>query len=584
MSGAQQELLRNYLQRYLQADEEWLETAGDTATYWQARLAQTTSVEVLPDGRAKWRVRTRIVEQVADPHEALCLCLALNRHAVGWSFAYDAEGRSVEALAAVCAPPEWDTLLLRLSEKAKLSAWMGDVIAERLAAAVGGVPAFSHPKNQAAIRSEFDANYYYAQAVRRRPEWVIDPTFYAYLPMEDVAQYIAKMVGVSADSARTDTIEFGLPVDKQRGETIWLVGAIERHPIMGDSFRSALAMNGSPSSAMPAEVSRMTWGLFNDPQANLLGGWSYRDDGLVFTQWNTMSEVRRQESLDSWDGRAIPDLWGFTATLIDPLNALTRVGLTKASHSELPDDLTQKASHIVAAIGEQARDAVETGLRQLDSGTETSDANLLWLDRNQVLVMAVWFNALEPMVASLEVCRLPDDTEYLVVFRRHPLHPQYRVVGKVGPEIEVTDQAVSFLLPAPLPNALALWSNPEATADEVPGNLRRRVIDVAQQGNQDLVAEAALVASTMGHPWELTTRGSVVADAVRAEAKKSAAWRPSESEPFAQWWGQVSNFENVMTNFNCLPDAWDSALKSQRSYGGFDQFDVGPLVITYTTT
>jgi hypothetical protein len=584
MSGAQQELLRSYLQRYLQADGEWLENSGTAAAYWQARLAQTTSVECLPDGRAKWRVRTRIVEQVADPDEALRLCLALNRHAVGWSFAYDAEARSVEALAAVCAPPEWDTLLLRLSEKAKLSAWMGDVIAERLAAAVGGVPAFSHPKNQSAVRSEFDANYYYAQAVRRRPEWVIDPTFYEYLPMEDVAHYMAKMVGVSADAARIDTVDFGLPVDEQRGETIWLVGAFERHPIMGDSFRSALAVDGSPSSAMPAEVSRMTWGLFNDPQASLLGGWSYQDDGLVFTQWNTMSEVRQQEGLDSWSGRSIAELWGFTSTLIDPLNALTRVGLTKAGQSELPDDLAQNASNVVAAIAEQARDAVETGLCQLDSGPAVSDANLLWLERRQVLVIAVWFNPLEPMVASLEVCTLPDGTEYLVVYRRHPLHPQYRVVAKVGPEIEVTDQAVSFLLPASLPNALGLWSNPDAAADEVPGVLRQRVIDVAKQATQDLVAEAALVASTMGRPRELTTRGSVVADAVRTEAKKSAAWRPSHSEAFEQWWAEVSNFDNVMTNFNCLPDAWDGALNSQRAYGGFDQSQIGPLVITYGTT
>ena len=34
--------------------------------------------------------------------------------------------------------PGWDTFLLRLAEKSKLSAWMADVIAERLAAAVGG--------------------------------------------------------------------------------------------------------------------------------------------------------------------------------------------------------------------------------------------------------------------------------------------------------------------------------------------------------------------------------------------------------------------------------------------------------------
>ena len=582
MTASGQEILQNYLQRYLQADDEWLETAGNTATYWQARLAQTTTVESLPDERVKFRVRTRIVEDVADADKAMQLCMALNWHAVGWSFAYDAASRSVEALAATCALPQWDTYLLRLSEKAKLSAWMADVIAERLAMEVGGVPAFSYPESQSAVRSEFDANYYYAQGIRRRPEWVIDPTVYEYLPMQDVAQHIAKMVGVPAGSVRSDAVEFHFPVGGgQHDSPVMLVGEFGRHPIMGDSYRSALVLAGAPSAEAPVEVSRMTWGLFNDPQAALLGGWSYHDGRLTFTQWNTMSEVRRQERLDSWGGRGVADLWGFTCTLIDPLNALSRVGLTRRNESKLPAELEDQAEHVVAAITEQARAAVEIGLRQLGSGEETSDARLLWLERSRVLAMAVWFNPLEPMATTLEVCRLSDDTEYLVAYRRHPFRPQYRIVGVVEPGMEITAGAATFFLPSPLPNALALWTNPKATADEVPEQLRRRVIDVAAIAKQDLFAEAALVASTMGHPWELTTRGSVVAEAVRTAAKESAAKDPTAGDPFARWWDVVSQYENVMTNFNCLPEAWDGALDSQQAYGGFDQFNVGPLVVNY---
>jgi hypothetical protein len=582
MTAWGQEILRNYLQRYLQADDEWLEIAGSAATYWQARLAQTTTVEGLPDARVKFRVRTRIVEYVADADKAMQLCLALNWHAAGWSFAYDPESRTVDALAATCALPQWDTYLLRLSEKAKLSAWMADVIAERLAVAVGGVPAFSHPKSQSAVRSEFDANYHYAQAMRRRPEWVTDPTFYEYLPMQDVAQHIAKMVGAAESSVESNAVEFRFPLDDdRRDEPVMLVGAFGRHPIVGDSYRSALVLSGAPSAAASAEVSRMTWGLFNDPQASLLGGWSYHDGRLAFTQWNTMSEVRRQERLESWDGRGVGELWGFTCTLIDPLNALSRVGLTRRNESELPAELEGQAERVVAAITEQARAAVEIGLNQLGNGEETSDARLLWLERSRVIAMAVWFNPLEPMATTLEVCRLSDDIEYLVVYRRHPFRPQYRIVGVVEPGMEITEDAASFFLPSPLPNALALWSNPKATADEVPEQLRRRVIDVAATAEQDLIAEAALVASTMGHPWELTTRGSVVADAVRTAAKESAAKDPQAVDPFAQWWDVVSQYENVTTNFNCLPDAWDGALESQRAYGEYDQFNVGPLVISY---
>jgi len=43
-------LLANNLERFLWADEEWLEFDRASATYWQSRLAQTT-IDAPPDGR-----------------------------------------------------------------------------------------------------------------------------------------------------------------------------------------------------------------------------------------------------------------------------------------------------------------------------------------------------------------------------------------------------------------------------------------------------------------------------------------------------------------------------------------------------
>lgn len=177
-------LLANCLQGFVWVDEAWLEIDGASATYWQARLPQTI-VDVLPDGRTKWRIRTRIVEQVPDGTDSHQLCMALNRYAAGWSFAYDAEERTIDAIAAICALPQWDTFFLRLSEKAKLSAWMSDVLAERIAAAVGGVAAFSHPRAQSGVRESFDATYYYLQTLRGRPEWILDLTRYQFPSVED---------------------------------------------------------------------------------------------------------------------------------------------------------------------------------------------------------------------------------------------------------------------------------------------------------------------------------------------------------------------------------------------------------------
>lgn len=189
------QLLSNYLDGFLWADEDWLERDGATATYWQARLAQTTSVEVLPDGRIKWQIRTRIVENIPNGQAASRLCIGLNRYAIGWSFAYNATDRTVDAIAAVSAPPQWDTFFLRLSEKAKLSAWMSDAIAQRLAEALGGVPAFNHPDAQPGLRETYDGTYHYLETLRGRPEWILDLTPYQFPSIEDVASTIAEMVG-----------------------------------------------------------------------------------------------------------------------------------------------------------------------------------------------------------------------------------------------------------------------------------------------------------------------------------------------------------------------------------------------------
>ncbi len=85
------------------------------------------------------------------------------------------------------------------------------------------------------------------------------------------------------------------------------------------------------------------------------------------------------------------------------------------------------------------------------------------------------------------------------------------------------------------------------------------------------------MAATMGYPWELEMRGSVVAAVVRTATMKCASHDPESEDPFAKWWREVCRYEN----FEWLPDAWVSAINSERAYGGLDAFDIGPLVTTY---
>jgi len=572
-------LLANYLHGFLWVDEDWLEIDGASATYWQARLPQTTTVDVLPDGRTKWRIRTRIVEQVPDGTDSHQLCMALNRYSAGWSFVYDAEERTIDAIAAICALPQWDTFFLRLSEKAKLSAWMSDLLAERIADAVGGVAAFSHPQAQSEVRESFDATYYYLQTLRGRPEWILDLTRYQFPSVEDTAETIAGLVGVKPDDVSCESQTMRLPV----APGVSLEAGFAKHEIVGESWRSALSM---PCPSMPQAkanyLADVTWRLFHDPQSNLLGGWTYDGDMLVFGQWNTMSEARNQERLGSYTRHSAADLWGFTSTLSDVLGAMSHEPVDNDAEGQPHSDAPERAEHIVAAIAEQARPAVA---ERRTEDQEPADRRLLWLEHRQTLAVAVWFNPVGPTVCSTEVCALPNGTEYLVYFRRHPFAPFHCVLGQLtegGDDSQLLSDATDLLLAGSLPNVLALWNNPDATAAEVPDVLRDRILEAAGEGGRELAAEAAWIETTMGNPWEFAAVDQAEAEHVKTAAKKAAAAQPSSDGGFAAWWEKVSSFDNVVSNFRVLPEAWDGALNTQRAFGNLGHFDVDPLLVTYS--
>ena len=574
------QLLSNYLDGFLWADEDWLERDGATATYWQARLAQTTTVEVLPDGRIKWQIRTRIVENIPNGQAASLLCIGLNRYAVGWSFAYNATDRTVDAIAAVSAPPQWDTFFLRLSEKAKLSAWMSDAIAQRLAEALGGVPAFSHPDAQPGLRETYDGTYHYLETLRGRPEWILDLTPYQFPSIEDVASTIAEMVGAPPDTVRCDENVLRIPVGRSSGRPVGLQAGFGKHPLAGSSWESSLQVPCSQlSESLVQQLMAITWTLFDDPETNLLGGWTHDAGQLIFQQWNTMSEARNQEQLGSYTRHSASDLWGFTSTLSDALGSLSQSELPAEGEGGESDDHADRASEVVAAIAEQARPAVS---ERPEEGQEPADRRLLWLEHRRTLVVAAWFNPMGPTVTSTELCALPDGTEYLVHFRRHPLSPFYRVVGPVrsGDDMDrIESEATKFLIgDESLPNVLLLWEDPDAIAADVPKALRDRVIEVSEHSGRDLVGRSAWISQTMGSPWEFAAVDQTEARRVEAAASDAAA----PDQGFATWWQLVSSFENVAANFRNLPDAWDGTLNTQRVYNNLRHFDAGPLLVTYS--
>lgn len=443
------------------------------------------------------------------------------------------------------------------------------MIAQRLAEAVSGVPSFSHPRAQSGLRQTFDGTYYYLETLRGRPEWVLDLTRYQFPPLEDTA---AEIIGVAPADVSCDPHGMRLAV----GPGIHLEVGFVRHEVVGNSWWSSLSLHCPQiSGPLADDLASITWRLFEDPQTNLLGGWSHHGDALTFQQWNITSEARNQKQLGSYQGRhTVVDLWGFTSTLSDVLAPISQTPMSIDRDGEQRSDLSDRADHIVAAIAEKALPAM-TGHHSADE--KPADRRLLWLEHRQTLTVAAFFNPMGPTVVRTEICALPDGTEYLVHFRRHPLAPCYCALGPVAADedgSQIDSEATDLLISRSLPNVLALWDNMESTPADVPDSLRRRVLEVAEgAGEGSLAADAAWIEQTMGNPWEHASIDQSEANRVRAAAQQEAATHPASDGGFAAWWKQVSCVDNVIANFRCLPDAWDGALNTQKVFGLW-HFDV----------
>jgi len=442
-----------------------------------------------------------------------------------------------------------------------------------LAEVVGGKPAFSHPEGQQ-IREHFDGTHYYLETRRGRPEWVLDLTQLGFPPLSEIAAFTAQMIDAPRSQVVFGQSAFRMPAEDLGEMRAWLEGGFALHPIVGAAWRSAVWIEGSAIPS-PQQVSAMTWELFNDPQANLLGSWTCDGGNVLFVQWNTMSEVRYQEQLGSYRGKDASVLWGFTSTLNHALGAMVRGGALTNSGAGLPEGVDEKGAYVIDAIVEQARPAVQLSLSGIEQEQDRTDRRLLWLGRDEIVGLAVWFNPIGPTILTIEVCSLPDGSRYLVYFQRHPSAPRYRVVAELEPDQESTQiaSAITELVDeGSLPNVLALWNKPDVTASEVPPLLRERVLQVAEANGKDLIADAAWIAETVGRPWDFVDRDTTARDRVRAAAREKAP--AGKDAAFDTWWEQVSSRDNAVENFRCLPDAWDGSLNFLRSAGTrLSQFD-----------
>ncbi len=590
--------LEMFFRNAIQGDMDWVQIDDGSFTYWPGRLAQTTSAEVVSEfGDVKWRVRTRIVEDVGDPARAKEACLALNPYAAGWSFAYDDAEKTVNAIAAVYAPivPFPNDPMTRVASAAILSAWMSDLIADDLAKEVEGKPAYSHPTHQHVVRAEPDATFYYPEVLRGRPEWVRDLTSRQFPDIGEIGRQLAANLEIDPDWLRVDQGQFIEARLTESGR--YRVSAyFADHPIVGQCWRTYLSLPEIIAEYVANAANELAWSLFNDEESSLAGGWTYRGRALAFEQWTTTSEVRQLERFVGFHGHDVSELVGRAASLRDAAIATQNLDwdscrgdtcLTDSERTQLGEKLIGAVSRLAPQLADSA------GLRR----GEKLDRRLLWLERRAILVAAAWFNPMGPTLATLEVCGNEGDEEnsYLVYFMRHPSSPDYRVIGPINSDEELraafADGIRLLLAGGSLPTMMMLRT-PEDYESPMATTLYGEVMDTVDENGIDLFSRAEKLSQCMGRPWDLaqgaqppglTTKYSVERYGVEHIEVPAPPIETGDLDAgFVAWWKQVAKPENQVAHLAELPDAWDAALSLLMESGAVRHFDLGPYLLRYS--
>ena len=561
-------------------DAEWLHEDEDGFSYWPGRLGQHVSVEEISEGRLSWRWLMPVVRDVTRADLAPWLCLRLNEVACGWSFVFDERTSSIIAVSGMSAPPTWDRFLLRFQHGAQLAGWFCDVVADDLARAAGGTPAFSAPPGRDDPRTTPDVRGYLATALRERPEWVSDPLPYRFGPIEDIATTFATGMGEAV--GRTDLADDGFMITSFDGGdqvSSRLILRFDEHPLLGMACRIDLALPGVPAAAHAAIAGRAAMGQYLDPGTNLMGAWVAEDDSLVYRQWVATDELRGYERLPSFDGYTPGLLWGVASTASAAAEWAGGAEAASVPGTPEPADLEESLGAVLAPLwtGERGLPAVP------HTAGDAADRRLLWWPQLAVLLAAGWFNPLGPTLSTLELRRDPVGGIRLVLLRRHPLLPRYVDLGPCQNDGELAvalGDGIAGLAEGSLPNVVSVAPCPPDLVDAVVEAFRA-ALEADDDMRSGFAGTAARIRETLGQPWAFA--GGQRDDRFDAEIATRPPIGPDAG--FEEWLRMAGDPLNLAANLSALPDAWDGAINVQRSVGGLDSgaFDVGPYVLTYSS-
>ena len=531
-------------------------------------------------GLAKWQMRLEVVNGVQDVSAALEVCNVLNGLTCGWAYAYDSRARSIVALAALAHPVQWDVTLVRFSEVVRLAGWLSQVLASWIATRTGGNNAVSGPSTSRTARAAPDSTFFYPQALRARPEWVMDALWARYPPMDLVAGLICETLGgFVADKITADSERFLIEVrnpDAVAGEIddsdiapeYVIEGGFEHNSVFGLVWKVECTFQDLQQCA-PSLANEMTWQLFDDPSDSLLGAWVPTAKGWTYQVSAHAAELRHYEQLQGFPGTNREILARVASTARDAVDLARNEAVEPNGADGLFPPNPSCAQEVLLMIRSLAGEIIG-GVRRPDrpwttlAGTRVTTCHLCVVqpERSNVLNAGCIGDA--------------GGRRFLILFDRHPFVPKYVVLSEVADEVvllEAIPDALSLFAGVSTPTALSIDTCHERMREDV----QRLLIERYQAVDEHLGWTAAVLEATAGRPWDAVSPApSVGCDSPNLDLPRE--------EQVQAWWRAVTAPKNFLGVFRELPWAWDGSINMNLSAGTIEQglFDTEPFLVVFS--
>ena len=598
----EQVALEHLITNMLNADEDWLVQHNPTNySYWQNTLETQLSAAANEDGSIKLRAATIIATNIDDAKIAERVCASLNYLACSWTFAYDYDEKAIKALSSL-------NLYIHNSNEAPTrgvvepqpfqNAWftiftniiwaqnaMSAELAQEIAKATNGIPAYSKPINQTDLRTQPDVFNHIPDVLRQRPEWVLDTRPYTQWPaFETIADQTALMANEELVRpyewlVEESTKNSALLSNKSETGYVGSLGIRRFQDFRyGESF-SSVHFIARPNKFSDFELlNRANLFMHESAETTQFGTWRFTEETFTFNQSIPAAFIRCIESsagaivLSDYNPVFFSRLNRFTLNIDDCLRSIQNSEPVDQS-ADNAGDIADLVIGFMKTLEAPANDL----LIMFSNRYEQATSNPLIL-RGECLynfLTICVFNPIGPTIHSLEAYGAAGNNLIVVDAMRHPLYPAYLPIGIFHP----TSQAILDMFESSIdrmfnhiPDYLYMDSCPNDIRPAIDGLIKTKLLNLAHEQNINVQASLTRLKALNQSPWQRVDHD--------LEPLPEATY-PATNEQVEELFNYITSPENTVLFWNHIPDAWDGSLNNASGNGFIDATDVGPLSWTY---